>query len=805
MANNNSISVKKLFLLCAISFWPLYLSFSGKSIVTFDGVNHYFPLRENAIRMLYEGQLPLWNSFIFCGMSLIGDAISNPFDILNVVFIFLDPVTAAAVFSSLQLFLSGAFMYIYLRRSLHLKDLSALLGGILYIFNPVLILGIGQRLDFINPLGSFLWLPLILLLLDKAIENKMYVSLYYTIFSAVAMALSVFSGSINIVFYMAIFLVGYIFLYPITMIKKIALLSIFGIITILLTAIQLFPMFEALINGHRALLWSPSNYEFTAIDIWSLFLYIIKYPVDLIFDFFNKIVFFDSFITLHFKVNIKHIYIGIFNLFLIFLVYLWKVDKYKIKIIKLNAVMILLFLVSIYYLPIKGIVIYFFPILKSMHISYVIFLFYFCIIVLTAYIFDVLSFTSLLNIKIAKYLLFLKRINFTMIILIFSILLTTFWIKFHLGLEFNNDLIFNFLRIILYFVVLYFSFYTLYKIFEVNKPNKILFVRILFILMVSSILMFWEFQYIRNVKSNIFHKQFEKLAESSFLKNMNSTERMEIYIGNNIYWSAKPFGFNSVMFYKASISGGCHQFMTSRHRKFFDAVNRRYPFDKSYYWKDGKYIWPSGYAYLDTEDVNLQMLNLLGVKYLFSPVVRHGVFLKNVEKGKYYYIYENLDVYPRCFIVHGYEIMESEEILNKLSSNSVDFLKIVLLEKPVNFKIQSQSMLLNVGLDNIMPYFVEYKSNKVTIRAASMSDGFLVLTDSYDKGWKAYIDGEETEIFQANYLFRAIVFPKGEHVVIFKYMPLSFVFGAWLSISFLIVVVIILLFCHMKIKKVIHE
>ena len=89
----------------------------------------------------------------------------------------------------------------------------------------------------------------------------------------------------------------------------------------------------------------------------------------------------------------------------------------------------------------------------------------------------------------------------------------------------------------------------------------------------------------------------------------------------------------------------------------------------------------------------------------------------------------------------------------------------------------------------------------ITIQATSRSDGFLVLTDSYDKGWKAYIDGKETEVFQADYLFRAIIFPKGEHIVTFKYMPLSFVFGAWISIGSLIAVVIILLFCHIKIKN----
>ncbi len=373
MKNDRAISVKKLFFLLIISSWPLYLSFSGQSVLALAGTTHYFPLRENAIRTMMEGHFPLWNSYIFCGIPLLGDAISNPLDILNIVFIFFKPVSAAAEFLSLQLFLAGTFMYVYLRRSLQFHDLSALLGGVLYLFNPVLVFGPGQRLDFVNPLGSFLWLPLILLFADKALENKFYQSLIYAIFSALALSFSVFCGSINIVLFMSVFLAMYILLSPVTIIKKIFLVCVIGITTLSLTAVQVFPIYEAAKNGHRTLLWSPSNYDSTAINLWSPFLCIFEYPVNLIHDFFNNKNFLDNFISSHFKVNITPIYVGIFNLFLLFWVYSGKADTYKIKNLKIGAVAILLFLVGIYYLPIKSLLIYFFPLLKGMHLGYTLF------------------------------------------------------------------------------------------------------------------------------------------------------------------------------------------------------------------------------------------------------------------------------------------------------------------------------------------------------------------------------------------------------------------------------------------------
>ncbi|HEY4495159.1 MAG TPA: hypothetical protein VJC01_01775, partial [Candidatus Paceibacterota bacterium] len=35
--------------------------------------------------------------------------------------------------------------------------------------------------------------------------------------------------------------------------------------------------------------------------------------------------------------------------------------------------------------------------------------------------------------------------------------------------------------------------------------------------------------------------------------------------------------------------------------------------------------------------------------------------------------------------------------------------------------------------------------------------------------WEAYIDNQPTPIYTANYLFKSVFVPKGEHEVVFKY------------------------------------
>jgi len=87
----------------------------------------------------------------------------------------------------------------------------------------------------------------------------------------------------------------------------------------------------------------------------------------------------------------------------------------------------------------------------------------------------------------------------------------------------------------------------------------------------------------------------------------------------------------------------------------------------------------------------------------------------------------------------------------------------------------------------------DYSTNKISITANSTGDNLLFLSDSYYPGWQAYIDGNKTQIYRADFAFRAVLIPKGEHVVEFVYRPLSFTVGVlFAGVSLMIILVLAL-------------
>ncbi len=62
-------------------------------------------------------------------------------------------------------------------------------------------------------------------------------------------------------------------------------------------------------------------------------------------------------------------------------------------------------------------------------------------------------------------------------------------------------------------------------------------------------------------------------------------------------------------------------------------------------------------------------------------------------------------------------------------------------------------------------------------------EGIAVFPGNDAPGWRAWIDGQRTEVFEANLFAKGVLVPAGNHEIVLRYLPASFLWGAIISLA----------------------
>ncbi|MFH0864212.1 MAG: YfhO family protein [Candidatus Gottesmanbacteria bacterium] len=741
-----------------------------------DGLRFFYPLKKEILNQLNENKIPLWNPYNFSGNVLLGNLQSAVLYPINLLYFFTSFNNAWSLSIILVPLISGIFTYLLLRSYL-LSKASSFFGAISFAFCGFLI-----SWDLENPAvtHSAIWLPAVIYGVKKFVESKRllfwYLSIFGIIFSILAgfLQFSIYLWLYSLSFTIAVFLK----LKKTEQKRLLTPLSLIFLLSLVITAVQLLPSLEAYFNSTRETSSAEYLLHQYLLPITSLMTLVIPdiFGNPGTYNYYSSGFYYD-----------KIIYVGLLPLLFSFyqfysnrkVVSFFLIWVYICFLLGINNPLSQLF----YHLKI--------PFLSAVSPSRIFYLSSFSIAVISAFGFE--SWKNEFNIRklfkaivsvsvlfgIGGVFIVLKTLTQLTDIPINPISKDIYLSIFPgVSLESKYTIIAlrNFIFPLAIFIITVISLLLMKKI----KSLKNIFILLLITLLI------WHQYYL--FKKHFFSTNenfiFPETKAISFLKENSGIDRI-LGIGS------AQISPNLLSVYHLFSTDGMDPLCPKRYGELIYYINNGY----------SNTDIPRIEAKIDIltpDDIlnqrKIKAISFMGIKYLLVPTTGQDQkaekytlpttnFIKvwaqdNLE------IWQNKQYFPRCWIVNNISVINDDNaILKQMFADDFDLRNKAILEEEPQ---------LSLGYNNTRPNnvrIISYQADRISITTKTEENGILVCSDNYYPGWQASIDGQQTKIYRANYSFRAIIIPAGEHRISFIYKPFVLKIGLIISIAGFIVLI----------------
>ncbi|MDI6689732.1 MAG: YfhO family protein [Actinomycetota bacterium] len=726
--------------LLLFSPWKYYAhNISVWNIILSDPVREFYPWKAFLINSLKSGALPLWNPYILSGTPFISNIQAALFYPFNVIFYLFSPKYGYGYYIMLHYFLAGVFMY-YFGRTISLNRAGALVAAVVFTFNKFTINWSQQ----IPVLSVIIWIPLVFLFLEKMISKRLWI---YVLLTAIVLSIQILGGNIQFSFY--IFLAaGLYFLFRLFLVwlddrnfrKSIKLCGCMAVAlttSLALSAVQLVPTFALL----PLIVRRGDPYELIitgAYRFWYLITFLVPH-------YFGDPV--RNFAWVNVPVDSG--YVGILPLLLALAAFFFfRKDKFVIFFSGLAVLSLLLALGTPLYK-----LFYYLPLAKTLRCpSRFLFLYVFSLSVLSGLGMHYLT-NSFSESRSKKMLYFLAVATICAGLLIFSTLPAVIKYKasaIYLAREVGLFLLFFSASVILLTLLLR------------KKINVSIFKVLALGLIVLDIFLF-GMSFLSYVGPKIVYFDTPSI---NFLRKDPELFRVVRFGHEGLFSPLTP---NTGMIYGLFDVQGSDVFILNRYAEFVNLIEDH-----------GKYaIFNEIPNFISVDSLNSKLLDLLNAKYILSSeeiqsLSSWKVFDKDMK------IYKNPNYLPRAFLIHRWEVLKGKkEIFGKLKSENFDPRHVAVLEKIPSLPKKDEVLSGPVGRDYVR--ITVYEPNEIKLLVNSRGRCLLLLSEVFCSGWKAYVDGKETEILRANYILRSIPLSSGSHKIQLVYRPRSFWLGKLVS------------------------
>lgn len=710
--------------------WGYQVGVPVKNPPISDVFSQFFIWKYQLVEIFRQGAWPLWNNHSFSGTPLMATYHSSSFFPANILFL-LPKFWGWSTYIASSTLVAMLGMYLFVGRWIKSRPAKIIAAMIFALAGPMTTWS-----EFGTGVWAVAMIPFLFFLIDKIIRDKKF-NLFPLI--SISTALLILAGHAQIGTYAAILVPAYILFGLKSTSKKnraplFSWFAFFGVLGIGIAAIQLLPTldFQSISIRQEENYAASFNFGLTPL------LEIIRLWVP---DFFGHPVTYN-----HFGRALYHEYSSFLStLSLPFIISLLFSKKNKIIKFFLSIFVISLFLVLenpfsklIFSLPI--------PLLTYSLASRLLFL-----TALSSAVLVSLSFSKL------KSSGFRKLLSKSSVVLILTTLIFIFLVppQFRI-IALRNSVLSIFMLV------------ALLTILKLKIKTNIV------ILILLALFSFDLGRYFRKYNPQVSpHLVFPTTPAIEFLQNQEGLFRIARQRGPLL----PP---NTWSYYGLSSIEGYDPLRLLNYNRYFHLLE-----NKSYLNKSSRYS--------ELEDVNPKFLDASNTKYFVAitkkerpnrPVVdkliNHGY--KKVFQDKSVEILENPHVLPRAYFVDTLiQVSTKKELIETIEDPQFD---------PRSTAVIISSISEDLSLSNGEVENINYRPNTITINLKLKKEAFMILSETYSPDWQAKLNGREVVIHQVNGGMQGINLSSGNHQLIFRYLPKSFVLGSRLSLTSLIILLL---------------
>lgn len=177
--------------------------------------------------------------------------------------------------------------------------------------------------------------------------------------------------------------------------------------------------------------------------------------------------------------------------------------------------------------------------------------------------------------------------------------------------------------------------------------------------------------------------------------------------------------------------------------------------------------------------------DLLNARYIISsqalpPQIFPEDRVRQVQRFGNLMVYENMTALPRAFPVYRYVVVEQEDRIVQLLSNSgFDYRSTIILDEEPEQAPPAYDDSISYPVRAARVY--DRKNGSFKVDVDMIADGFLLLSENYYSAWHAYEGEELLPTLRADLTLRAIPLSEGQHTIECRFENPVYTTAGWIS------------------------